>query len=356
MAEFIIGKFSQLKYYAGFSSVILLFSLVVFLVLLVADTAYGTTTNASSFMKIVTLVVMGVSFVFFEKGRGSVSGKQLSTFVSTKNKVTTEDTTVVPEAAQEASVVTAETQEALSVYEQMLQELDTHLSPERATKQKASYVERTEEQAREEITFLGVNILDIVSLSENYGLQISFEEITELMTSNVYDKRVLAIWLLITQLRRGDIDQQKEVYDFYINHRGLVNNWDMVDLAARNIVGEYLKENTHERSEQEKLATSSSLWDKRTSLMSVLPVVTSGNLAYGFISIERLINSQEDLVQSAIGWVLKESYKQDSTQTEQFIKKHFYSLSKQAIRIGTERMNKEYRKDFLRGDFSVLDK
>ena len=156
---------------------------------------------------------------------------------------------------------------------------------------------------------------------------------------------------LFYSLIHGFSKREQEKYNFYLENRGLVDNWDMVDLAARNIIGAHIAEFTTHKNISDTLIASPSVWDKRTAVMSSHPLLMNGDMGYAFSVVERLISSKEELVQSSLGWVLKESYKQDPAATENFIKSHFESLSNQAIRIGTERMEKNYRKAFMRGEF-----
>lgn len=234
-----------------------------------------------------------------------------------------------------------------SALERTRTELLSHENKTRGAKQKEFFSHQNTDTDRE---YLGVNISEIVGLSEKMAPELSEKDILALLKSTVHDERILAVWMMINQYKNIEMGGKKAICDFYMAHRSYIDNWDMTDLAARNVLGSYVHEFGHEELITELIAGESA-WDKRSAVMATHPSVIAGNIDLGFFVSEKLIDENEELIQSAIGWVLKEAYKQNEQKTEQFIKDHFHSLSKQAIRIGTERMDKEYRKAFLRGDF-----
>lgn len=237
---------------------------------------------------------------------------------------------------------------------ELRQEMNSASSTERALKQQEFF--QNEEESIQPKEYLGVNIIDIVKISERFAQDIRVGEIQTLLQSDVHDEHIIAIWILIHKYQHADTDLKHTLFNFYLENRDLVHNWDMIDLAARNIIGVHIQKSDHEtQGVVHMLLASGSLWDTRSAVMSTLPSVQAGDVSYGFTVISEVAEHPEELVQSAIGWVLKESYKQKDSQTEEFIKKHFEQLSKQAIRIGTERMEKNYRKSFLKGEFAKVE-
>jgi len=363
MTKLLISKFQQFNTNTGTRGTIFLLLVGLFVISLMSDIVYGSVTAASSFIKLLLVIGLGVSF----SSLLTINKQHTSKLVSKNTKRNKKPLVRTQEAQikkQEIASVNSEDEDKNVEQEQaemMVRTVDTvlpiirdelvnHQNPERAQKQREFFATK-ENEKRKNRTYLGVNISDIVKISETYANAITIGEVEELMTSDGNDERIIAIWLLINKYKVSGESTKQEIYDFYIKNRSLVDNWDMVDLAARNIIGAHLQNNPAEKSISDTLITSDVVWDQRTAVMSAHPLTLQGDLGYGFSVAEKLIDSQEELVQSAIGWVLKESYKQDAQETEGFIRSHFHSLSKQAIRIGTERMDKEYRKLFLRGEF-----
>ncbi len=319
---------------------LLLFSLFVFSSF--SDVVYQTSSTASTSIKLTLLAGLAATIVYI---------------VYSKTKTSKPTKTVVYKPRVE--IVPNEMQAAL---EPQMTPKDSYLPEFRSTLKESACEKRSARQQEffqthegeyaEGDVFLGVNIADIVKLSESYSQKLTRPEIKELLKSHVHDERIAAVWLLINRYKSGDAEKKTGVYEFYLENRELINNWDMVDLASRNIIGVHVKENPSAQSVLSDLMKSTSVWDKRSAVMSTHPFVLEGEVAHAFGVVEKLAANRDELVQSALGWVLKESYKRKPEETEGFMRSNFNTLSKQAVRIGTERMDKKYRKEFLRGNFA----
>ncbi len=362
MTELLAHKLEVFKTQTGIKGTIFVSLVALFLISLLSDLIYGSVTTASSLVKFFLLVGLGVSFTTLFNYR---SYKKTPKRSFTTQRITPTSTSFQEETSKPVFVTTedVELQEEVSpvlentagVLFKIRDELQAHQDQTRAVKQREFFAAKEEgAHSRKGRTYLGVNIVDIVQISEKYAETVTLGDIEKLVTSNVHDERIVSIWLLINSYKQSTQEGKQEIYDFYLENRTLVDNWDMVDLAARNIIGTHVANNASCKSVSDELISSSSLWDKRTAVMSAHPLVLAGDLGYAFSVAERLIDCPEELVQSSLGWVLKEAYKQDADVTEGFIRSHFHSLSKQAIRIGTERMEKNYRKTFLRGEFEAV--
>lgn len=63
----------------------------------------------------------------------------------------------------------------------------------------------------------------------------------------------------------------KEIFDFYLSQTARINNWDLVDLSAPGIVGEYLKDKP--RDVLYRLAGNELLWDQRIAVVSTYALI-----------------------------------------------------------------------------------
>ena len=80
------------------------------------------------------------------------------------------------------------------------------------------------------------------------------------------------------QAAKADTKTRKAIYDFYLANTKFINNWDLVDLSAPQIVGTYLADKS--RKPLYRLAKSSWLWDRR---ISILPLFTSSGATISMI-------------------------------------------------------------------------
>lgn len=58
------------------------------------------------------------------------------------------------------------------------------------------------------------------------------------MASNVHEERFIGLVILALKLKKNDM--QDEVYEMYLRNLKGVNNWDLVDNSAPQIMGSYI--------------------------------------------------------------------------------------------------------------------
>lgn len=337
MRELLFTKFginTQAKGFYAFSIFILLYILSVF-----SDLLYATSTTASTYFKVLLLIAIAGSIPFLFTKRQVRSARY-----HTQTRENSHE--------EENHIIQSELVEEVFDLPTLQQTLESKGSAERGVKQKEFFKGQEGEYEQGDV-FLGVNIADIVKLAEQYHPHLSVDDVQTLMASNVHDERIVGIWLLINKYQASTNGEQIDLFNFYIDNRTYVRNWNTVDLAARNIVGKHLQKYPETQTHiQDMLIETDSLWDTRTLVMSTDPFIEIGDTDYTFDIVSKLFDNDIELIQSGIGWVLKESYKYSPEETEAFLRDNFLQLSKQAIRIGTERMEKEHRKAFLRGEIS----
>ena len=100
-------------------------------------------------------------------------------------------------------------------------------------------------------------------------------ELSKLISSKWHDDRLLALIILVRQYEKGSESERKAVYDFYLKYLAHVNNWDLVDSSAAQIVGEHLRDRP--RDLLEKLAGSDNLWERRVSMDSTFQFLKNGD-------------------------------------------------------------------------------
>ena len=91
--------------------------------------------------------------------------------------------------------------------------------------------------------FLGIILPQQRNLVKKYWHLISLKEVNVLLRSKIHEERLISLLILVEQFKHGDEKQRKKIYTFYLSHAKFVNNWDLVDLSAPNIVGEFLIQN-----------------------------------------------------------------------------------------------------------------
>lgn len=111
-------------------------------------------------------------------------------------------------------------------------------------------------------TFLGVVVPDIRRVAKKYYAAESLTSIGSLLRSRYHEVRLVALIMMVYKYQRAkNPEHRAEIFDFYISHTQYINNWDLVDLTAPNIVGDYLLKNSNVKALRQELRTQADpLW------------------------------------------------------------------------------------------------
>ncbi len=176
------------------------------------------------------------------------------------------------------------------------------------------------------------------------------EAARQLVASPIHEERLIGLLLLIAAFREGTAAEKQDVYDFYLGNTRHVNNWDLVDTSAPEIVGEYLKDK--DRSALLRLAASPSLWERRISMIATFPFIKDlRQHEDAFAVADILLQDEHDLIHKAVGWMLREVGKRISQDVEEsFLKSRYSTMPRTALRYAIERFPERLRQAYLRGE------
>lgn len=197
--------------------------------------------------------------------------------------------------------------------------------------------------------FLWISIPDLRQIAKKYFKDLDLNKVSKLLSSELHEFRIVALMILIEQFNKWDFYAKKQIYDFYLSNLKFVNNWDLVDLSSYKIVWEYLKINNDLNSRKIlfNLAKSSILWEKRVAMISTFAFIKDRDFDLSLDIAEILINDKHDLIQKAVWWMLREIWKRDIQKEEEFLKKHFKTMPRTALRYAIERFDQSKRKKYL---------
>jgi 3-methyladenine DNA glycosylase AlkD len=193
-------------------------------------------------------------------------------------------------------------------------------------------------------TFLGIPVPEQRELAKKYA-DLSLGDLQELLNSKIHEHRFTALVILISKYRMAEENSKKEIFDFYLKNTENVNNWDLVDLSAPRIVGDYLL--NRERSILYKLAKSDSLWERRISILSTFTFIDKDDFEDALNISELLLRDEHDLIHKAVGWALREIGKRDQNVEEQFLAKHYLDMPRTMLRYAIEKFDENKRKRYL---------
>lgn len=195
--------------------------------------------------------------------------------------------------------------------------------------------------------FLGVRVPDLRRLAREFQ-ELDLKAIKTLLRSAIHEERALALLILLRNYQRGGDKERERIYTFYMNHLRFINNWDLVDLSADHVVGAFLKDKS--RNPLRKLARSADLWERRVSILATFHYIKAGEFSETLQIARALLSDEEDLIQKAVGWMLREVGKRDLATEERFLREHYRKMPRTMLRYAIERFPEAKRQSYLKGE------
>lgn len=198
--------------------------------------------------------------------------------------------------------------------------------------------------------FLGINVPSQRKISKEFG-DLDMNEIQELLDSGYHEKRVIGLFILIIKYEKAceekDNKTKKQIFEFYLENaaKNNVNNWDLVDISAPNIVGNYLLDKN--RDILYELVKSNNLWEKRISIISTLAFIRQKDLKDTIKISEILLFDKHDLIHKSVGWMLREAGKRDIEVLRKFLKENYKKMPRTMLRYSIEKFSVNERKEWL---------
>lgn len=178
--------------------------------------------------------------------------------------------------------------------------------------------------------------------------KLPLSELDKLITSKWHDDRLLALFILVSQYKKGSRLERAAIYDFYIAHKANVNNWDLVDSSAQFIIGPELAQRADKLDVLTALAHSDSIWDRRIAMIATFAYIMQGESDDALVIAEILVDDPHDLIQKAVGWMLREIGKRVSRDTLlQFLDTHAAIMPRTTLRYAIEHLNSEQRAHYM---------
>jgi 3-methyladenine DNA glycosylase AlkD len=198
--------------------------------------------------------------------------------------------------------------------------------------------------------FLGIPVPKQRKVAKKY-VNLSLDDLQELLNTKIHEYRFTALVILVSKYRKAEEMGKKEIFDFCLRNTKNINNWDLVDLSAPRIIGDYLLDK--ERSILYKLAKSNSLWERRLSILSTFAFIDDNDFEDALNISELLLNDEHDLIHKAVGWALREIGKRDQNIEERFLTKHYLHMPRTMLRYAIEKFDKNKRQNYLNKSTSV---
>ncbi|MCH9029796.1 MAG: DNA alkylation repair protein [Bacteroidetes bacterium] len=194
--------------------------------------------------------------------------------------------------------------------------------------------------------FVGIKVPVQRQIAKKF-LDLENEDLKILLNSKIHEEKLIALLILVDNYQKANDKGKEKVYKFYLRNSNKINNWDLVDLSAPKIMGEHLLKN--DKQILFKFARSKNLWKRRIAVISTYTFIKNKQFKTTLQISDILLNDDHDLIQKAVGWMLREVGKQDLKTLENFLKPRYNKMPRTMLRYSIEKFPGKKRKKYLKG-------
>lgn len=191
--------------------------------------------------------------------------------------------------------------------------------------------------------FLGIQVPKQREIVKRFWDKIDLKELAELLYSRFHEERLTALLILVKKYEKSS--NKKKIVSFYLKNLRRVNNWDLVDLSAPNILGDFLL--NRNKKVLYRLVKSKDLWARRISIVSTFSLIRKNRFEDALNLSKILLSDSHNLIHKAVGWMLREIGKRDLSLLEDFIEQNYKKMSRITLRYSIERMPESKRIYYL---------
>lgn len=199
--------------------------------------------------------------------------------------------------------------------------------------------------------FLGIKVPATRQAVKELWRSVSFDDLDECIRSEYHEVRLAALLTLVQifEHAKKDASLQKRCVDFYLGNTSYINNWDLVDLSCYPVLGQWLLDKP--RTLLYDLARDGrTLWEQRIGIVSTMQLIRAGELDDTYAIADIFLAKPQplhDLLQKAVGWLLREAGKRDMARLEQYLLPRVSTMPRTMLRYAIEKFPEERRMQIL---------
>jgi 3-methyladenine DNA glycosylase AlkD len=194
--------------------------------------------------------------------------------------------------------------------------------------------------------FIGIPVPDLRLLAKEFR-EAPIAVIQSLLQSPIHEERMLALLILVLRYKKAGVKDRLALFELYLSNLAYVNNWDLVDSSAAQIIGEHLRDTN--RNLLSRLAKSKSMWERRIAIVATFAYLRNDDFADALKIAELLVADREDLIHKAVGWVLREIGDRDRQAEIDFLQQHYSTMPRTMLRYAIEKFPEPLRQQYLSG-------
>ena len=194
--------------------------------------------------------------------------------------------------------------------------------------------------------FLGVRMGTVFELAAQSDT-MALGELERLLESPYHESRAGALRIMSRQARakRTTDAQRSDLAELYLRRHDRIDNWDLVDLAAWDVVGRDLLDKP--RDVLDRLAGSTNMWERRTAILATMAFIRVGELDDTYRIARVLLDDEEDLLHKAVGWTLRAADGVDGPRLRRYLDEVGATMPRTMLRAAMEHFERDERAHYL---------
>lgn len=200
--------------------------------------------------------------------------------------------------------------------------------------------------------FLGLRVPQTRSIVKEYRRSVSLADTKQLLCSPWHEVRLAGFLLMIelyNQAKKESEMKTEEVVNVYLGSLDRANNWDLVDLSAEYILGDWLVNHPGERCILDSLSgLNGKLWHQRVAIVSTFRLIRHGEFQDTLRIARKYLTHPHDLIHKASGWMLREVGKRGGErELREFLETYSISMPRTMLRYAIEKFPEEQRQYYM---------
>lgn len=230
-------------------------------------------------------------------------------------------------------------------------EILSHRDPEQAINL-SRFFKTGKGQYGEGDVFLGVKVPVTREVVKQCWKTTTFDDLAQYIRSEYHEIRLATLLTLVEIFKHAkkDLPLQQRCVDFYLSHTEYINNWDLVDLSCYELLGTWLLDKDRSLL-YDLVKNGKTIWEQRIGIVSTMQFVRHGELDDTYAIAELFLKKPKplhDLLQKAVGWLLREAGKRDESRLKDWISMHCAVMPRTMLRYAVEKFPQEERDELMK--------
>lgn len=212
--------------------------------------------------------------------------------------------------------------------------------------------------------FLGIKVPVTREVVKQCWQTTTFDDLEACIASEYHEMRLAALLTLVQIFKHAGKrvsssssvipgstrNLQQQCVDFYLSHTQYINNWDLVDLSCYELLGTWLLDK--DRTLLYDLARDGkTIWEQRIGMVSTMQFLRHDQLDDTYAIADIFLAKPQpihDLLQKAVGWLLREAGKRDEQRLKYWLLSRYQSMPRTMLRYAIEKFSVEERQGWMK--------